>query len=498
MGAQVTTFWGDWVVDVRRATVGTTRWTRWGELVAREADDDSAPLKRGADDRMIVTVPTGATATVRRRRAVGEASFGQRVCEVDEGAIALERDATIVIRIGAIAVQIVPLEREEPRSRGLLEGALHGSLPHVAASALVHLALLSFVAWASPALGATYDDTIGVDQHAWMKQRLVSAAEQELAGGPAALAPVASDGGSGDRAAEDEGETGAPDAPERDRRAAIRWRGQSSRPRLPATRTGGEPTLDATGFGMAGLIGGGGAERDEPQATWGDPQAQGTALASAQGGMWGRAIGEAYGAGGLGLSGVGEGGGGRGLGIGLGRVGTIGRGAGSGRGAGLGRSHRARPPRVRCGHHVEDFDSYAAAAAAHDRAPEAEMVCLEWGVEEPDVCRHWELRASPGCATNVSGRLPPETVQAVLRQNAGRFRLCYQQGLREQPALEGQVVTRFVIQRDGSVARATATGALPDAGVKACIANALSTVTFPPPEGGVVNVTYPLMLTPLD
>jgi hypothetical protein len=153
---------------------------------------------------------------------------------------------------------------------------------------------------------------------------------------------------------------------------------------------------------------------------------------------------------------------------------------------------------VRCGSHIQDFDSQVEAAAAHARVPEAEMVCLEWGVEQPDRCRRWQVRTPPPCATNISGRLPPETVRAVLRQNAGRFRLCYQQGLSNHPALEGQVVTQFVILRDGSVTRVTATGALPDAEVKACIASALSTVRFPQPEGGVVRVTYPLMLTPLD
>jgi hypothetical protein len=45
--------------------------------------------------------------------------------------------------------------------------------------------------------------------------------------------------------------------------------------------------------------------------------------------MWGDEIGDAFGAGGLGLSGIGEGGGGRGEGIGLGAVGTIGHGAGA-------------------------------------------------------------------------------------------------------------------------------------------------------------------------
>lgn len=50
---------------------------------------------------------------------------------------------------------------------------------------------------------------------------------------------------------------------------------------------------------------------------------------TAQGNMWGDAIGDAFGAGGLGLSGVGEGGGGQGQGLGLGAIGTIGHGAGT-------------------------------------------------------------------------------------------------------------------------------------------------------------------------
>lgn len=50
---------------------------------------------------------------------------------------------------------------------------------------------------------------------------------------------------------------------------------------------------------------------------------------SARGSMWSSSLGDAYGSGGLGMSGVGVGGGGRGEGIGLGSIGTIGHGAGS-------------------------------------------------------------------------------------------------------------------------------------------------------------------------
>ena len=56
------------------------------------------------------------------------------------------------------------------------------------------------------------------------------------------------------------------------------------------------------------------------------------------GNLWGDSIGDAYGAGGLGLSGVGRGGGGTGNGIGLGSVGTIGHGAGFGSGHGRARA----------------------------------------------------------------------------------------------------------------------------------------------------------------
>ena len=60
------------------------------------------------------------------------------------------------------------------------------------------------------------------------------------------------------------------------------------------------------------------------------PSAAGDDPLSAKGNMWGDAIGDSFGAGGLGLSGAGEGGGGQGEGIGLGSIGTVGHGAGAG------------------------------------------------------------------------------------------------------------------------------------------------------------------------
>ncbi len=173
----------------------------------------------------------------------------------------------------------------------------------------------------------------------------------------------------------------------------------------------------------------------------------------ARGHMWGDAIGDAFGAGGLGLSGVGEGGGGRGEGIGLGNVGTLGAGSGA---SGFGRGA-------------------AAASGAHKSSSPS-------------------LRQG---ATTVSGRIPPEVIQRIVRQNFGRFRLCYEQGLRANPALAGRIAIRFQIGQSGDVVRAVDGGSdLPSAEVIACVASAFVKLSFPSPEGGPVTVTYPIMFAP--
>jgi hypothetical protein len=149
---------------------------------------------------------------------------------------------------------------------------------------------------------------------------------------------------------------------------------------------------------------------------------------------------DSFGAGGLGLTGFGESGGGRGEGIGLGSIGF-------GRGTGFGSGHRTRPPKVRMG------------------------------------------------ATSVTGRLPPEVIQRIVRQNFGRFRLCYENGLRTNPNLEGRVNVNFVIGRDGSVSNVSGGGDMPDAGVISCVTRAFYGLSFPAPEGGIVRVSYPILFS---
>lgn len=107
-----------------------------------------------------------------------------------------------------------------------------------------------------------------------------------------------------------------------------------------------------------------------------------------------------------------------------------------------------------------------------------------------------QVRSSP---PTVSGKLPVEVIQRIVRQNSGKFRLCYESALDHSPALEGTVTTGFVIGADGLVASVANAGSkMPDLEVVECVVRAFSTIRFPSPEAGVVHVTFPISFAPAD
>jgi len=211
------------------------------------------------------------------------------------------------------------------------------------------------------------------------------------------------------------------------------------------------------------------------------PASLGSDPLSARGNMWGEEIGDSFGAGGLGLTGIGEGGGGRAEGIGLGAVGTVGHGAGASTPA----APPPPPPRP--------------AASAAPQGPSG------GGSGQGFGSGHGRLGGSHSTqqpqvrsgATQVSGRIAPEIIQRIVRQNFGRFRACYEEGLRRNSNLAGRVSVRFVIGRDGYVSTANNAGSdLPDAQVIACMARAFQGLSFPQPESGIITVTYPMVFSP--
>ncbi len=105
----------------------------------------------------------------------------------------------------------------------------------------------------------------------------------------------------------------------------------------------------------------------------------------------------------------------------------------------------------------------------------------------------------PVAGGGVNGRLAPEIIQRVVRQNFGRFRACYEPALAVDPKLAGRVAVRFVIGRDGGVTGTADDGSsLPNPVVVACVLSGFRTLQFPAPEGGIVTVVYPIMFSPAD
>jgi len=97
----------------------------------------------------------------------------------------------------------------------------------------------------------------------------------------------------------------------------------------------------------------------------------------------------------------------------------------------------------------------------------------------------------------VNGRLPPEVISRVIRQNNGRFLLCYEDALRRSPALRGSIVVKFVIGRDGAVTMASDGGSdLPDQETVGCIVRSFMKLSFPQPDGGIVNVSTRIDFAP--
>ncbi len=101
----------------------------------------------------------------------------------------------------------------------------------------------------------------------------------------------------------------------------------------------------------------------------------------------------------------------------------------------------------------------------------------------------------PGPIT-VAGKLDRETVRGIIRRNLSGLRACYQDALQGRPDLSGTVTLDFQILPNGLVTGAAATRAtFADPTLVACIVAKIGRLRFPsPPDGGVVRVTYPVIL----
>jgi hypothetical protein len=421
------------------------------------------PVVLGDGGSISVVIPAGARGSIeipgQPKMSLDEARHRAQPCAEMSGAqqLMIGSGAKARIELNDFVFLVAAVNAGRPIKHGVGAGIDWNVLLYFGASFLGMGGFIAAMAFFVPPLGLTDDEDVDKNALYLMQQFLNAAAERELEEKETEQVPDADadnkEGGTGTRAKGEEGSMGKQDSKATNKRYAVQGPQDNPDPHIARQAA----LREAMEFGMIGLLNTGAAgDPNAPTAPWGRDTSLGTDSVSAMGNMFGDEIGDAYGAGGLGLSGIGEGGGGRGEGIGLGSIGTLGHGAGTGTGQGfgsghgrLGGSHSTKAPQVRMG------------------------------------------------ATTVSGRLPPEVIQRIVRQNYGRFRLCYEQGLARNPNLEGRAQVRFVIGRDGSVSNVSNGGSdIPDSAVVQCVIRSYYGLSFPQPEGGIVTVVYPIMFSP--
>lgn len=413
------------------------------EISAQELGATSAKLVEIRNGMPYVIVPPSARACVKQA--------GDPYAMPSQAAsVALQSGTIVELELGKLMFRIanVPAGKSTPRAG--LESAERPVLAAFGLSFATVAALIASFAFWMPALGLTDEEGIDNERLVLMKQYLSAEAErnrEEQAANDQSGQKDNQPGAPAEAAQGREGALGKLNAKVANKRAAVR--GDS-----PTVELSRAQTLDAArSFGMIDLLG---SLSSSVGAS--SPFARNEALghddADFEGNMWGDAPGES-GGNGLRLAGLDNGGGGHGVGVAIGGIGTCGSGncGPKGFGSDIGRvrgDHKSTGPKIR-----------------------------------------------PDGVSQVSGHLPPEVVQRIVRQNYGRFRMCYENGLHANPNLTGRVTARFVIGSGGSVTNVQNGGSdIPDSGVVSCVVQAFYGLSFPSPENGIVTVSYPIMFSP--
>jgi hypothetical protein len=450
--------WGTTVLHVAHLTPVRSFWVGEDDGKGKKSDvflpeekigARRIPLVLAGAGGVSVVVPFGATGSVtiagQPARSVRElVAAGAEPCREIAGAhqIALPAGARAELELNGLSFEIATVNAGRSSGRIKLTGE---SLPYQGLSLLLHASLLAATALFVPSMAMANEEDGISDQQKYEMMALLSA---EATPEPAKVDEKTEadkpgeHGNSGQAAPGDPGKAGSLSSREVNRRAGTAGNG-------PETYLSHDEALrEARDWGMIGILNNMNGSMG-PTSPFGREIASGIDPVSGKGNIWGDTIGDAGGAGGLTLSGPGDGGGGPGNYIDGGRIRTVGPGG---------------PPGFVLGPHK---------------------------VKAPGIMRVGQ--------TIASGHLPADVIQRVVRQNFGRFKGCYEAGLRGNPSLAGRVAVRFVIGHDGEVSNVGNGGSdLPDAGVVSCVTRAFYGLSFPHPETGIVTVTYPIVFTPAN
>ena len=423
---------------------------------------DRLPVVIERDGKLCCVVAEGASGTV----SVGETS---RTFEE------LDRDGKLVAFDGLAGAKMYPLPdgatarvchrgltflvRPTNAGKELASAApIHWRrYSWVGISLTVHAALLLMFYFMPPSTQALSLDNVNAQdrlvQFAMDASETVQEDIPDFMEQPADEAP----GGTGERHDGEEGDSGREDSPQTHARYGIQ--GNSATPEM-ARENAAENMQNIGAIGAVRALFG---SWDTPTSPYGADQAIGADAMNAIGDIMGDHVGDNFGFNGLGMTGTGRGAGGHGLGTyGLGTLGTIGHGGGRGTGDGYG-----------------DGDEYGRSPTLHDHdRPSPVPQIRETGAD-------------------VHGSLSQEAIRRVVRRHLPEVRFCYEQGLQQNPSLEGRVTLSWIISPTGTVQSASVApgSSLSNGQVEGCIATAVRRWTFPQPDGGgTVGVNYPFTL----
>lgn len=90
-----------------------------------------------------------------------------------------------------------------------------------------------------------------------------------------------------------------------------------------------------------------------------------------------------------------------------------------------------------------------------------------------------------------------QDVDRAVKMRMDKIRGCYQRSLQRDPSLAGEIVVRFEVQRDGTIASASIKrSSIGNSGVESCVREQFLQMKFPPLSGNqTVQVTYPIVFS---
>jgi hypothetical protein len=100
-------------------------------------------------------------------------------------------------------------------------------------------------------------------------------------------------------------------------------------------------------------------------------------------------------------------------------------------------------------------------------------------------------------APKMNGNHVPDDVSRVLKDNFGRFRLCYEPAIATNPSVAGFVLFELTVDKDGSVSSAKTTESeIADAKAIACLLDSCKRLVFPKPaDGKRATLTFHIRFT---